>query len=57
MRTLILGGLAEARKRGGGKAVVMGYCFGGAATLELARSDKGPGHQGLRFLPRRAGDA
>ncbi len=41
MRTLILGGLAEARKTsGGGKAVVMGYCFGGAATLELARSGK-----------------
>ncbi|MFP4536698.1 MAG: dienelactone hydrolase family protein [Dichotomicrobium sp.] len=38
MRTLILAGLAEARRRGGGTAVVMGYCFGGAATLELARS-------------------
>ncbi len=40
MRTLILGGLAEARKTSAGKAVVMGYCFGGAATLELARSGK-----------------
>ena len=40
MRTLILGGLEEARKMSGGKAVVMGYCFGGAATLELARSGK-----------------
>jgi dienelactone hydrolase len=40
MRTLILAGLAEARKLGGGDAVVMGYCFGGAATLELARSGK-----------------
>ncbi len=40
MRTLILAGLAEARKLNGGKAVVMGYCFGGAATLELARSGK-----------------
>jgi dienelactone hydrolase len=38
MRALILAGLAEARRRGGGDAVVMGYCFGGAATLELARS-------------------
>jgi dienelactone hydrolase len=38
MRSLILGGLEEARKAGGGKAVVMGYCFGGAAALELARS-------------------
>lgn len=40
MRSLILGGLAEACRRGGGAAVVMGYCFGGAATLELARSSK-----------------
>jgi len=38
MRTLILAGLEEARRLGGGEAVVMGYCFGGAATLELARS-------------------
>lgn len=41
MRTLILAGLDEARKLNSGKAVVMGYCFGGAATLELARSGKG----------------
>jgi dienelactone hydrolase len=40
MRSLILGGLAEARKAAANKAVVMGYCFGGAATLELARSGK-----------------
>jgi dienelactone hydrolase len=41
MRSLILGGLAAARKEGGHlPAVVMGYCFGGAATLELARSGK-----------------
>ncbi len=40
MRSLILGGLAEARKISDRKAVVMGYCFGGAATLELARSGK-----------------
>lgn len=40
MRSLILGGLAEARKLNGGPAVVMGYCFGGAAVLELARSGK-----------------
>ncbi|MBL6599803.1 MAG: dienelactone hydrolase family protein [Alphaproteobacteria bacterium] len=38
MRSLILGGLGEARKLSPGTAVVMGYCFGGAATLELARS-------------------
>jgi len=41
MRRLILAGLSEARKKAKGKAVVMGYCFGGAATLELARSGKG----------------
>lgn len=40
MRRLILGGLAEARKSSPGRAVVMGYCFGGAASLELARSGK-----------------
>ncbi|MEM9030946.1 MAG: dienelactone hydrolase family protein [Pseudomonadota bacterium] len=40
MRALILAGLDEARKRNGGSVVVMGYCFGGAATLELARSGK-----------------
>ncbi len=39
MRARILGGLATARARAGDlPAVVMGYCFGGAATLELARS-------------------
>ena len=37
MRSLILGGLQEARKASDKKVVVMGYCFGGAATLELAR--------------------
>jgi dienelactone hydrolase len=40
MRSLILGGLQEARKWNDKKAVVMGYCFGGAATLELARSGR-----------------
>lgn len=38
MRKLILGGLEEARKDGDQETVVMGYCFGGAAVLELARS-------------------
>jgi dienelactone hydrolase len=38
MRTLILGGLEEARKGSAQEAVVMGYCFGGVAALELARS-------------------
>ncbi|CAN0330761.1 unnamed protein product [Discosporangium mesarthrocarpum] len=40
MRALILGGLDEARKASGGETIVMGYCFGGAAVLELARSGK-----------------
>ncbi|PMR77103.1 dienelactone hydrolase family protein [Billgrantia endophytica] len=39
MRALTLAGLAEAREQGAADAtVVMGYCFGGAVTLELARS-------------------
>jgi len=38
MRKLILGGLAEARNGADRDTVVMGYCFGGAAVLELARS-------------------
>jgi dienelactone hydrolase len=38
MRTLLLAGLAEAREGGDRPAVVIGYCFGGAAALELARS-------------------
>jgi len=40
MRNLILGGLAAARGGVDKRAVIMGYCFGGAATLELARSMK-----------------
>jgi dienelactone hydrolase len=46
MRSLIVGGLQEARKGGDGTAVVMGYCFGGAATLELARSGRAQGVSG-----------
>jgi len=46
MRMLILAGLTEARKSSSGKTVVMGYCFGGAATLELARSGKADGIAG-----------
>jgi dienelactone hydrolase len=38
MRARIEGGLAAARERADLPAVVMGYCFGGAATLELARA-------------------
>ncbi len=39
MRARILAGLAAAREASGEtEAVVMGYCFGGAAVLELARS-------------------
>ncbi len=46
MRSLVLGGLAEARRQVGGDVVVMGYCFGGAAVLELARSGKAEGVKG-----------
>ena len=40
MRTLIQGAVDAARSKGAntGNAVVMGYCFGGAAVLEFARS-------------------
>lgn len=38
MRSLMLGGLAAARRMGDTKTVVIGYCFGGAAVLEMARS-------------------
>lgn len=40
MRKLLQGGLAEAGRQGGrlDNAVALGYCFGGAAVLELARS-------------------
>ncbi|MEQ8557678.1 MAG: dienelactone hydrolase family protein [Henriciella sp.] len=39
MRARILAGLEKAREVSGEtQAVVMGYCFGGGATLELARS-------------------
>lgn len=40
MRSLMNGALAVAKSRGGNvdNAVVMGYCFGGAAALEMARS-------------------
>jgi len=40
MRSLLNGALETAKSRGGNinNAVVMGYCFGGAAVLEFARS-------------------
>jgi len=40
MRSLMSGALASASEKGAnpGNAVAMGYCFGGAAVLELARS-------------------
>lgn len=40
MRNLMLGALETAAKQGAdtSKAVAMGYCFGGAAVLELARA-------------------
>ena len=42
MRARILGSLAAARDGGApARTVAMGYCFGGAAVLELARSGEG----------------
>lgn len=42
MRARILAGMAQAREQTGDQPViVMGYCFGGGATLELARSGEG----------------
>ena len=40
MRSLLRGGLEAARQQGGDltNSVAMGYCFGGAAVLELARA-------------------
>lgn len=38
MRARILGGFEAARERADVSTVVMGYCFGGSATLEAARS-------------------
>lgn len=46
MRRLILGGLTEARRYSKKDTVVIGYCFGGAATLELARSGLAKGIKG-----------
>ena len=41
MRRLTLAGLKEARAQGAaGPVVIMGYCFGGAVVLELARSEQ-----------------
>ncbi|HSP31556.1 MAG TPA: dienelactone hydrolase family protein [Halomonas sp.] len=39
MRALTLGGLTQAREQGAAEqTVIMGYCFGGAVALEIARS-------------------
>jgi dienelactone hydrolase len=38
MRSLMMGGLQAARARSDQETVVMGYCFGGAGVLEMARS-------------------
>jgi len=46
MRKLLLAGLDEARKDGDAATVVIGYCFGGAAALELARSGRAQGIKG-----------
>ncbi|PXX96748.1 dienelactone hydrolase family protein [Halomonas sp. LBP4] len=47
MRTLTLAGLAEARNQGAAETtVVIGYCFGGAVALEIARSSEAEGVAG-----------
>jgi dienelactone hydrolase len=48
MRARLLAGLEQAQSMSDARAtVVMGYCFGGAATLELARSGLGEGLVGF----------
>jgi dienelactone hydrolase len=48
MRARLAAGLAQARQMATATpTVVMGYCFGGAATLELARSAMGDGVVGF----------
>lgn len=48
MRARFMGGMAQARASlGDADAVVMGYCFGGAATLEVARSGQAEGVAGF----------
>jgi dienelactone hydrolase len=41
MRALTLAGINEAQKREPLKTVLMGYCFGGAVSLEIARAQLG----------------
>src|SRR3546814_15373230 len=40
MRRLLMGGLAAARELSDASAVVMGYCFGGAAVLERSAESR-----------------
>lgn len=40
MRARLMAGYEAARQKAQGKAVVIGYCFGGAAALEMARANK-----------------
>ena len=41
MRAFTLGGLSQSRQQGAAdNTVIMGYCFGGAVALEIARSDE-----------------
>jgi dienelactone hydrolase len=48
MRARLMAGLEQAQAMSDARAtVVMGYCFGGAATLELARSGEGEGIVGF----------
>lgn len=48
MRRLTLAGLTQAREQGAGEdTVVMGYCFGGAVVLEMARANADDGVRGF----------
>ena len=57
MRSLILGGLGEARKSNPGEAVVMGYCFRWCSVIGAGAFRTGEGHRWLRYLPRRSPDS
>lgn len=46
MRSLLMGGLEAAREQSSEPVVVIGYCFGGAAALEMARSGDAEGIAG-----------
>jgi dienelactone hydrolase len=50
MRLLLLAGLDQARKLSTKQTMVMGYCFGGTAALEMARSGKARNIEGYAIF-------